>query len=237
MVRRSMLGLRVVWSAGALSACADEPPPERDIVGLERLRTMSTSEARLTAVGTADAGAAACTLSEDCDSVPLVFLSLEACCTASTSCGFAVRGGPPELQETVASALDLGAGETCAPRDRYFLTHPGSEDLRIADDDGEEILLTTGCRTASILSISFIGCCMPNDRCGVSTYGVWDTLGVLAPGRPFSRLECVSSKVLNAQLEDSQFRGLRFLPDTDAPCDHAALDAQLPPVDWFLRHP
>lgn len=179
----------------------------------------------------ADAGMPACTLSPDCESVPLVFLELGACCTATTSCGLEVRNGPPDLRETVASVLELGEGETCAPRDRFFLTHPGSEDLRVATDTGEEILLTTGCNTASILSISFIGCCMPSNRCGVSTYGVWDTIGVLAPGAPFSRLQCVSSKTLNQQLEHSQFRGLRFLPDTDAPCDHAALDAQLPPVE------
>jgi hypothetical protein len=179
--------------------------------------------------------APACTLPEDCESVPLIFLTLDACCTATTACGLEVTGAPPELRETLASALELEKGETCAPRDRFFIKHPGSEDLRIETDEGKEILLSTGCDNASILSISFIGCCMPNNRCGVSTYGVWDTLNVLAPGEPFSRLQCVSSKELNAQLADSKFRGLRFLPDTDTSCDYAALDAQLPPLEYFSR--
>jgi hypothetical protein len=179
--------------------------------------------------------APACVLPADCESVPLTFLTLDACCTATTACGLKVTGAPPELRETIASALELGDGETCAPRDRFFIKHAGSEDLRIETDEGKEILLSTGCDTASILSISFIGCCMPNNHCGVSTYGIWDTLNVLAPGEPFSKLQCVSSKELNAQLADSKLRGLRFLPDTDKSCDYAALDAQLPPVEYFSR--
>lgn len=186
---------------------------------------------------TPDAATAECTISPDCESVPLPLLTLEPCCTATTTCGFELNSVDPEQRETVAAAVGLGEGETCAPRERFFIRHPGAEDLRVSTEAGKDILLTTGCSTASILSINFVGCCLPNNRCGVSTYGIWDTLAVLAPGAGFARLECVSSKKLNAQLADSQFRGLRFLPDTDAACDYAALDAQLPPDDSLIPIP
>lgn len=184
-----------------------------------------------------DAAAATCSLPPDCEGAKTAVFSLEPCCTERVACGFASIDAPPELtelQETVATAVGLTDGETCAPRDRYFIRHPGSEDLRVKTESGDEILLTTGCDTASILSINFVGCCMPNNRCGVSTYGMWDTLAVLAPGEPFGRLQCVSSKELNAQIGSSKLRGLRFLPDTDKACDYAALDAWLPPAEPYV---
>ena len=175
------------------------------------------------------AGSGACSIPPGCDRVPLMVLSLEPCCTESIACGFEVVGGTPELRDTVAATLALPPGETCAARERYFIKHPTTEDMRLDPESGPDILMTSKCDTASILSVSFGGCCMPNNRCGVSTDGMWDTLAVIAPGEPFSKLECVASKELNAQLEDSRLRGLRFLPDTDQACDHAALDARLPP--------
>ena len=90
-------------------------------------------------------------------------------------------------------AFELREDETCVARERFFLRQPGSEELRIATDAGEEILLTTECDNASVLSINFIGCCMPTGRCGLSTYGMWDTFAIALPDAAFSKLQCVSS--------------------------------------------
>lgn len=181
--------------------------------------------------------ASSCTLTPDCRSVPLVFIDLKACCTPTTACGFEVTGGLglPDFRDTVADAVGLGPGETCAPRERYFIRHPSIDDLRIATEGGKDILLSSACDSTSILSITFGGCCMPNNRCGVSTYGIWDTIGVLAPEAPFAKLQCVAAAQMNAQIAESRFRGLHYLRDTDAPCDYAALDATLPPADAWQR--
>ena len=215
---------------GAIAEAREEPASLVDAGPREDAGAQS-------ATSRSDASSGSCTLPPDCERAESPIFSLEPCCTERIACGFSRTMVPPELQdlqETIATAVGLHDGDTCAPRDRFFIKHPGSEDLRIQTQSGDEILLSTGCETASILSISFIGCCMPNNRCGVSTYGIWDTLAVIAPGEPFSRLQCVPSSELNAQIGRTKLRGLRFLPDTDAPCDYAALDASLPPADPYV---
>ena len=232
---------RKVSLLGALAVCAcsgssTEPEPNLSrgrIAARQAEASRLDGETQSASDGPSirDASASTCEIPPDCERVPLPGASLEPCCTDAIACGFEMKGGLPGQAETVASAVNLRDGETCAPRDRFFIEHPGNEDMRVETDSGEEILLTTGCNTASILSISFAGCCMPNNRCGVSTYGIWDTLAVIAPGAAFAQLECVASKVLNTQIENSLWRGLRFLPDTDKPCDYAALAADLPPIE------
>jgi hypothetical protein len=174
-----------------------------------------------------------CKPSPDCVEVPFMYgVTLEPCCSESFACGFEVNAAP-QFRETLATALNLGEDETCIERDRFFLTHPGTDDLRTVTEDGEEIILALECDTASFLSFNFPGCCMPNGRCGVSTYGLWDTIAVFDPEAGFAKQECVSAKELNEQIGDSKLRGLRYLPNTDKACDFEGLDERLGPAEPF----
>jgi hypothetical protein len=173
-----------------------------------------------------------CTIPEGCEAADFGVTKLNPCCNESIECGLALEGSA-EFRDTLTSALDLPKDQTCIARDRYFLTHAGSEEKRVVDEQGNQYLLTYECDTASMLSWSFIACCMPNKRCGVSTYGLYDTLAVLVPGAPFSQPECVSSAELNAQLKDSKLAGLAHLHDTDKACDYEALAARLTESEPF----
>lgn len=175
-----------------------------------------------------------CRPEKSCKSVLTSVFTLEACCTEEVECGFDLTH-PEDLRSSVLAAFgvpeDANAEERCVERSRYFLTFPSDAEERVATGRGEDLLVTRDCESSSMLSVSFAGCCLPNDRCGISTYLIHDTLAVLAedPQAPFAQLECVSVAEMNRQLSESILAGFAHLPQTEGSCDYAALAARLPP--------
>lgn len=169
-----------------------------------------------------------CELPADCKSVRTVPITIDACCTELVSCGFKLDEDPRQ-RESARVALGAEPGEICIERSRYYLIFPGSEEQRVQVEDGDDLLLSTDCESTAMLSFSFIGCCLPNNQCGVSTYGVHDTLAVIVgEDEPFTHLQCVTVAELNRQLADSSLAGLAHFRATEGSCDYAALDARLP---------
>jgi hypothetical protein len=100
---------------------------------------------------------------------------------------------------------------------------------RVEVEGGDDILITPDCESFTVFAFILPGCCLPDDRCGLSTDESSPTLGALAgdPQAPFARPECVPAEVLNQQFRDSQV--LLPLARTVAAgkCDHAALADEL----------
>jgi hypothetical protein len=106
---------------------------------------------------------------------------------------------------------------------------PGQSEQRVQTEGAPDQLITPECETRSLLSFTLPGCCMPNNRCGVSNYHIADIL--LALGgvpAPFTRVQCTSTETLNIEFRLTPLAGLGQLPSSDGPCDYNALDAKLP---------
>jgi len=117
---------------------------------------------------------------------------------------------------------------TCKPTSEIFLEQEGYDEQRVTAEDGPDQLLTPDCETRTLLAFPLVGCCMPNNRCGVSTYQVTEILAGLAlVPAPFTRTECVSVEELNAQFHATTLAGFGQIPPSNGTCNYADLDARL----------
>ena len=198
----------------ALLACSS---PESDKAALTR--------AALSAAGSGEAGAAGfggglpfCIHPPECVSVLTSAVGLLTCCPNNgESCGYSVLY-PTELDDG-----------TCRPNSAVFLEMPGQDKQRITTEGAPDQLITPDCESRALLSFTLPGCCMPNDRCGVSNYHIADILLVLGGiPAPFTRVQCVDVETLNAQFRVTPLAGLGQLPPSAGTCDYAKLDAELP---------
>ena len=154
----------------------------------------------------------------DCLSVFTAAVGLATCCPQNgEACGYSVA---------YPSSLDDGS---CRPNSAVFLELPGQPEQRVTTPGAPDQLITPLCGSRGVLAFSFPGCCMPDDRCGVSTYQLADILlGLAGVPAPFTRPECVSVETLNAQLRATALAGMgQLAPSTDS-CDYADLQARLP---------
>lgn len=221
-----------------LAGCSDEPARSEADADIEVMGSVDggmpdAREPRNANRG--DAQAAACVLPPDCKSVTAPpFFAVEACCSEKVECGFAVP--PPSdlnsaaVQRTVDPDGEFPDG--CVPRERYFLTFEGLMDERVPVEGSDDILIAESCRSSAILSIFFAGCCLPENKCGISTYQIHDTIAVLVGAdAPLAQLQCASVEQMNELVAMTSLAGFAHLKPTEGSCDHAALDARLPPVD------
>lgn len=77
--------------------------------------------------------------------------------------------------------------------------------------------------------MTLVGCCLPDDRCGVSTHINRVTLNGFAsgPDAEFSQPECLSAVDFNDRLERTELAAMAVLPDAEQRCDYAALSRRL----------
>lgn len=153
-----------------------------------------------------------------CVPVLTATVGMETCCPNNGEpCGYSVLY--PEN-------LDDG---TCRPNSAVFLELPGQDEQRISTEGAPDQLITPDCGTRGLLSFPLPGCCMQDNRCGVSTYQIADILLLLGGiPAPFTRVECVRVETLNAQFRVTPLAGMGQLPPSNDTCDYADLDARLP---------
>jgi hypothetical protein len=162
-----------------------------------------------------------CVHPPDCVSVITSTVGMATCCPNNgESCGYSVLY-PGELDDG-----------TCRPNSAVFLRLPGQAEERVESETeggAPDQLITPECETRSLLAFTLPGCCMPDNRCGVSTYHIADILlflgGVPAP---FTRVQCTSVEALNLEFRLTPLAGLGQIPPSDGACDYEALDAKLP---------
>lgn len=151
------------------------------------------------------------------DTLPFAF---DVCCPEHEDCGYQIAR-PTEL-----------ADGTCKPVSEIFLKQPGQPEQRVVTEGQPDQLITPDCETRTLLAFSLPGCCMPNNRCGVSTYAVADILlGLVLFPAPFTFVECVSTQQLNQQFRATSLAAFGQIPEATGTCDYADLDARLKPPE------
>lgn len=145
-------------------------------------------------------------------------VGLDTCCPINgEECGYTVEY-PRELDDG-----------TCRPNSAVFLQLPGQEEQRVVTEGRPDQLITPDCETRSLLAFNMPGCCMPDNRCGISTYQIAPILlGLSLVPAPFTDVECVRVETLNAQFRVTPLAGMAQIPPSDGTCDYADLDARLP---------
>ncbi|HTU61254.1 MAG TPA: hypothetical protein VMF89_22520, partial [Polyangiales bacterium] len=139
----------------------------------------------------------------------------------------------PQARELLLNVASDDPEGKCVPESVVFPVRPGTYDHRVQVEGPEagDILVAAQCESRGLLVFTLPGCCMPDDRCGISTDEVALQLGLILGGEeaPFTQPECVSADELNMQLKASSLAELAHFPPTaGAPCDYATLAAAQP---------
>lgn len=168
-----------------------------------------------------------CRLPSTCAPVDSLAVTLAPCCIEGNQCGYEITR-PDWLREQAIEMADGGTADLCNPASKIFTTAPGQPEERVLVDGGTDQLITPDCESRHLLAFTLVGCCLPNDQCGISTYQVADILAglVLFPA-PFTRVECVSVEEMNAQFRASSLAGFGQIPPSNGTCKYADLDARL----------
>ena len=139
----------------------------------------------------------------------------------------------PQARDLLLNVASDDPEGKCVPEKFVFPVLPGTYDHRVQVEGPAEgdVLVAAQCESRGLLVFTLPGCCMPDNRCGISTDEVALQLGLLLEGEeaPFSKPECVTADELNAQLKASSLSEFGRFPSTaGAPCDHNALAEALP---------
>jgi hypothetical protein len=185
------------------------------------------------------APAAMCSIAVGCEDLATSFFQYPACCSPKVSCGYQVTLDDaflevyPQARDLLLNVASDDPEGKCVPESFVFPVRPGTYDHRVQVEGPEEgdILVAAQCESRGLMVFTLPGCCMPDDRCGISTDEVALQLGLLLEGEeaPFSTPECVTADELNMQLKASSLSEFGRIPATaGTPCDHSALAEALP---------
>lgn len=183
--------------------------------------------------------AAACRKADDCKDLNTSYFQYPACCSPNVACGYQISYDDaffevyPQARDVLFDLASDDPEGKCVP-DRYvFPEKPGTYDHRVEVEGPieDDVLVAKECESRGFWVFTMPGCCMPDNRCGISTDEVAPTFEVLLDGAtaPFAKPECVTADELNAQLKASPLAAFARIPATSgAPCDFAALSEALP---------
>jgi len=233
MTRAPWYSMLVLPLAALGCGGGDDPSPLTD-GGAAALR----ADAEVGDAGT-DAQAA-CTIPADCPDVVTTFYTSKACCTHLYACGYmlpapddAARALFPQIDEFTAQYTRGDPSGRCADSYLFFGPRPGLDEQRVEPEEGDDILITPSCMSYTLAAFILPGCCLPDNRCGLSTnesYSTLEYLNDLQPA-PFTKPECVPAEVLNEQLRASAKLSSFARTKASGSCDYAALAAKLPPTE------
>jgi hypothetical protein len=217
---RTCAGLFVFWTT---LSCADSARP-----------TPTVDAATAADSGKPDAGAGMCVKSDDCVDIDTSYFQYPSCCSPHVSCGYQITYDDmffevyPQARDVLFQLASDDPEGKCVPESYVFPVKPGTYDHRVQVEGPEEqdILVAEQCESRGFWVFTLPGCCMADNRCGISTDEVAPTLGLLLEGEtaPFTQPECVTADELNAQFKTTSLSAFARIPATaGAPCDRAAL--------------
>ena len=180
-----------------------------------------------------------CAVADGCDDISTSFFQYPACCSPNVSCGYEVTFDEaflqvyPQARDLLLDVANDDPEGKCVPESVVFPMRPGTYDHRVEVEGPPEddILVAAQCESRGILVFTMPGCCMPDNRCGISTDEIAPQLGLLLEGEdaPFAAPECVTADELNMQFQASSLNEFGRIPATSgAPCDYQALAASQP---------
>jgi hypothetical protein len=219
--------------ATALSCDDDEPAEAKQ----DSAATSSTSEDASVSTASPDAGM--CVKEESCQDLLTSFFQYPSCCSPNVTCGYEITFDDaffelyPQARDIVANLTSDDPAGKCVPEKYVFPELPGTYDHRVELEGPEEndILVAKQCESRGFWVFTMPGCCMPDNRCGISTDEVAPTFELLLEGEsaPFAKPECVTADELNNQFKASSLEAFaRIRATSGAPCDHQALAQAIP---------
>lgn len=184
--------------------------------------------------------AMACMKDEGCKDLNTSYFQYPACCSPNVSCGYQITYDDaffevyPQARDVLFTLASDDPEGKCVPESYVFPERPGTYDHRVEIEgtpESDDVLVAAQCESRGFWVFALPGCCMPDNRCGISTDEVAPTFEVLLDGAsaPFSKPECVTADELNAQLKASSLDAFARIPATSGgACDFAALAEALP---------
>jgi hypothetical protein len=198
-------------------------------------------DAAVTAAASEDAsvGAVMCVKEEACKDLITSFFQYPACCSPHVTCGYEINFDDaffevyPQARDVLFGLASDDPEGKCVPEKYVFPEKPGTYDHRIELEGPEEndILVAGECESRGFWVFTLPGCCMPDNRCGISTDEVAPTFELLLEGEsaPYAKPECVTADELNTQFNASSLDEFARIPATSgASCDHQALAQKIP---------
>lgn len=175
-----------------------------------------------------------CVKEDGCKDVMTPFFQYPSCCSPNVSCGYEITYDDaffevyPQARDVLFNLASDDPEGKCVPESYVFPVRPGTYDHRVEVEGPEEgdILVAKACESRGFWVFTLPGCCMPDDRCGISTDEVALTLELLLEGEsaPFAKPECVTADELNMQFAASSLDEFARIPPTGgASCDYRAL--------------
>jgi hypothetical protein len=175
-----------------------------------------------------------CVKEEACQDLITSFFQYPACCSPNVSCGYEVTFEDaffevyPQARDLLFNLASDDPEGKCVPSHYIFPELPGTYDHRVEVEGPEEgdILVAAQCESRGFWVFTMPGCCMPDNRCGISTDEIAPTLELLLEGEtaPFAKPECVTADELNTQFKATSLDEFARIPPTSgAACDHQAL--------------
>lgn len=185
-------------------------------------------------------GGNVCMMTDDCKDLNTSFFQYPACCSPHVTCGYQITYDDaffevyPQARDVLFTLASDDPEGKCVPDSYVFPKRPGTYDHRVELEDTPEeddVLVAAQCESRGFWVFTLPGCCMRDNRCGISTDEVAGTFEVLLEGEsaPFSKPECVTADELNMQLRMSSLDAFARIPATSGDaCDYAALAAAQP---------
>ena len=192
----------------------------------------SAGDAAISSNASSDAGM--CVAEETCKDLNTSFFQYAACCSPNVSCGYELEFDDaffdvyPQARDLLFELASDDPEGKCVPESYIFPVRSGTYDHRVEVEGPEsgDILVAQQCESRGFWVFTLPGCCMPDNRCGISTDEVAPTFELLLEGEsaPFAKPECVTADELNRQFEATSLDAFARIPATSgAQCDHQAL--------------
>jgi len=193
--------------------------------------------------GPRDIDGSGCTIPPDCKDVRTIGFNLNVCCTKQLACGVDLtplvsgllgpESGLPEwitrplLKEVLPKGTDLK--RPCVPPPAMWMPTKSLPDQR--KPGNPEILLAARCPSLALVGFPLYGCCMPDDKCGLSTHYMLSDIKALSnTPEKIPPAQCTTSATISKIVEDTTVKLFSPVPATMGSCNYASLKAKLPPL-------
>jgi hypothetical protein len=179
-----------------------------------------------------------CTIASSCVAIEIDALTSAPCCTPKSSCGYLLPEIDPVTLMFFPDAKDFQAQITkddpngrCAPESFFFGPQVGFNEERYEEEGFPDILIASSCASFHIAAFTLPGCCLPDNRCGLSTHSNAPMFEYWAsdPTAPFAHPECVPAEVLNQQFRASKLVSVARVSGGGT-CSYAEIAARQPEV-------
>lgn len=245
--------LRITLLFG-LASCADAQEGGEPSVALTQEATPTTDDQDPTESvdppglsGPRDMDGSGCTLPPDCKDVRTPGLNLNVCCTKKLACGIDMKPMIDGLldpnngistifiREVIRATLPPGTDlkRPCLTPTSLWMPSPSLPDQRVYATPERDIVLAEKCPSLMLSGFPVYGCCMPDNKCGLSTHYVLSDMRMLSSTpEKIGPAQCTTAAGVTEMVKNTNISQFTPLPTPRATsCDYAKLYASLPKAE------